>query len=500
MSVCLCAALWAGCRTGVGPSPPSSAGAIDGWSEPVVATDVSLPTLRSPKGRTVHPGERDALGWVLPLDVRRPRSAGPRPAPPRVGERLAARALRGEGHFPEHRLGPDDGHTQNETSIDARDGTLVAGWNNYTDTTLVMGVGRSIDGGASWISSLLGGHTTMSDPMVAAGGDGRWYYGYIATGGVGGSDWEVYVRRSVDDGATWQAPVPVTADTDFDDKPYLDAAGDEVLVAYADFGFSPAKVRAARSLDGGLTFGSDTVLADISVGGNGAHPVIDGAGHYYVFWRDSFQEFLWMSKSTDQGASWSQDAPVVAMSPLPSTLPGGFRIVNLPSAASPSAGELVVVWNDQRFGDPDILAVRSTDGGDSWSTPVRVNDDPGTAAQFFPWIVADPSGGLHVVWYDRREDGFDIDVYVAHSDDGGATFGPNRRVTAAAFTPVLPWDVSVDFLGDYNGIAVDGGTVHPFYQDAREGNQDVWVALVPVPALFADGFESGDASAWAPGR
>ncbi len=41
------------------------------------------------------------------------------------------------------------------------------------------------------------------------------------------------------------------------------------------------------------------------------------------------------------------------------------------------------------------------------------------------------------------------------------------------------------------------GLVDPFYQDARAGIQDVYVAVVPtVGAIFADGFESGDVSAW----
>lgn len=442
-------------------------------------------------------GQRDELGWLLPLDIRRPREVSPRPELPRVEERQRVRRLAGPGLFPEHRLGPDDGHTQNETSIDARDGTLIAGWNNYTETTVVMGVGRSTDGGDSWSWQLLGGHDTMSDPTVAAAGGDRWYFGYIANGGAGGSDYDVWVRRSIDDGATWQAPVAATVNTNFDDKPYLDAVGDEVLVAYADFSFSPAKVRAVRSLDGGLSFGANTVLADLSVGGNGASPVIDGGGDYYVFWRDSFQQFLWMSRSQDQGATWSQDASIVAMNPLPSTLPGGFRIINLPVAASYEPGKLVVVWNDQLLGDPDILAIRSIDGGDTWSAPIRVNDDVGTTAQFFPWIAADATGGIHVVWYDRRENGFDIDVYTSFSSDGGVTFGPNVRVTTAAFTPILPWDVNVDFIGDYNGLAVDDATIYPFYQDAREGNQDVYVALLPGSGfVFVDGFESGDTSTW----
>ena len=65
-----------------------------------------------------------------------------------------------------------------------------------------------------------------------------------------------------------------------------------------------------------------------------------------------------MSKSTDRGVTWSADRGIAEMFPLPSTLPGGFRIVNLPSAAAdPLTGALVVVWNDQRFGNPDIADV-----------------------------------------------------------------------------------------------------------------------------------------------
>jgi hypothetical protein len=359
----------------------------------------------------------------------------------------------------------------------------VAGWNNYTDTSLVMGVARSTDGGHTWASDLFSGHSVMSDPAVKAGRNGKWYYAYLAAGGAGGSDVDIYVRKSLDAGANWQSPVVVTNNTAFDDKPYLDARNDEVLVGWADFSYSPAEVRAARSTDGGVTFGQNTILAVNSVGGNGACPVIDPDGLYYVFWRDSFQDSLWVSKSTDQGSSWSPDRGIVAMNPLPSTLPGGFRIVNLPSAdASPISGDLVVVWNDQRFGNPDILSIRSTDAGLSWSSPVRVNDDPGTPAQFFPWVEIDELGVVHVVWYDRRDDGFRIDAYYARSLDGGETYGANIRVTAESFVPVLPQDTSLDFIGDYNGISASAGTAYPFYQDAREGNQDVYVALIPTGA------------------
>jgi hypothetical protein len=185
--------------------------------------------------------------------------------------------------------------------------------------------------------------------------------------------------------------------------------------------------------------------------------------------------------------TWTPDRGIVDMHPLPSSLPPGFRIVNLPSAdADPLTGELLVVWNDQRFGDPDILAIRSTDFGETWSSPVRVNDDAGTEPQFFPWVSFDGNGVAHVVWYDRRENGEGIDVYYARSLDGGASFEENIRVTAVPFTPLLPWDTGIDFIGDYNGIAATGTLVYPFYQDSREGNQDVYVALLPGSASGID--------------
>ncbi len=460
-----------------------AAGGLDGLRTEGPVAPEPAGVLVSPAGRLVVRGTADELGYVLPLDVKRP--AAPKigaPRPPREKLQRRRRVVKSSS-FPEQRLGPDDGHTHNETSIDVDGDTLMAGWNQFTGSGLVMGVGRSIDRAQSWTWDQLGGHTTMSDPGVKAGGAGRWYFSYIATGGSGGSDYEVYVRRSVDDGATWQSPVAVTANTTFDDKAYLDADGDDVVVAWADFSFSPAKVRVASSTDGGLSFGNDTVLANSSVGGNGACPVIADDGTWYVFWRDSFQDFLWVSSSTDQGASWSSDSAIVAMNPLPNPLPGeSFRIINLPSAAAdPLTGDLVVVWNDQLFGDPDILSIRSTDGGANWSAPVRVNDDAGGEDQFFPWVAIDESGVVHVVWYDQRQNGSDIDVYLAHSLDGGVSYEPNVRITGASFTPILPWESgAANFIGDYNAVTAAAGEIYPFYQDSRAGVQDVYVSVVPL--------------------
>jgi hypothetical protein len=173
-------------------------------------------------------------------------------------------------------------------------------------------------------------------------------------------------------------------------------------------------------------------------------------------------------------------------------------VLALPIAAvDPITGALVVIWNDQALGDPDILSIRSTDGGATWSSPIAINDDGPGDAQFFPWIAFDPSGTAHAIWFDRRDNGTDIDVYYATSDDAGLTWKDNLRVTANAFTPILPWESgAANFIGDYNGIAANAGAAYAFYQDSREGNQDVWVAVLGHGEIFGDGFEGGDTLGW----
>jgi hypothetical protein len=466
-------------------------GGASGVPQPGPVPPEPTGTTTSPSGQVWRFGEKDELGYTMPLDVRRPRPVRELPPAQSREEILSLREHERMDVFEEYRLGPDDGHTQNETAIDADGDVILAAYHRFGDGgSLVLGVSRSTDGGHSWTDAAVGDyHTVLTDPCVKSAGGGRWVISYLAMGGAGGSDYDVFARSSTNGGLSWTAPVAVTNDGNFDDKPYIATRGNEIVVGYADFATSPAKVHAVRSTNGGASFDHDIVLANNSVGGNGACPVIDPSGAFHVFWRDSYQDSLWVSHSTDHGATWSADRGIVDMHPLPNQLPPGFRMVNLPSAAAdPISGAIVVVWNDQRYGDPDILSIRSTDGGHTWSAPIRVNDDSGTTAQFFPWIAFDPYGVAHVCWYDRRGDGSKIDVYYARSINDGQSFEANIRVTAQPYTPVLPWDVSTPFIGDYNAIAANSSHVFPCYQDAREGNQDVFVALLPggSPAFVDD--------------
>jgi hypothetical protein len=169
-------------------------------------------------------------------------------------------------------------------------------------------------------------------------------------------------------------------------------------------------------------------------------------------------------------------------------LNGGFRVSSYPSMAAdtsggPNRGNLYLVWSDARNGDADILFIRSTDGGQTWSQPVRINDDPvgNGRDQFFSWVAVDPTNGqIVVMFYDRRADANNLilDVYVTRSTDGGLTFEPNIKVNTQSFNPRDDRLFQGAFIGDYNAIAVHNNLAYPIWSDTRRRELDVFGARV----------------------
>ena len=150
----------------------------------------------------------------------------------------------------------------------------------------------------------------------------------------------------------------------------------------------------------------------------------------------------------------------------------------------------------------DIVLFRSTNGGRSYSRPVRVNQDPpnGDADQFQPWIAVTPSGQVNVSFFDRRNDpaNYFIDTWLARSEDGGRTF-TDRRVSQRTWDPAVnaPTSVSGKFIGDYQGLVADDEVAIPFWNDTQlaalpEGDkerspyQEVFAARVPEGAETPD--------------
>ncbi|MDE3057175.1 MAG: exo-alpha-sialidase [Bacteroidota bacterium] len=163
-------------------------------------------------------------------------------------------------------------------------------------------------------------------------------------------------------------------------------------------------------------------------------------------------------------------------------------------AVNPFNGnEVYVAWSDSRYGTggSDVLFVKSTDGGTTWTSPINVANNLAAGYvndQFFPWMSVDPGGRINISFYDRRDDPNNVyaNVYIAQSVDHGGTFLSNVKVTDMAFNLASDSTWGGSFIGDYTGIATSSKYAYPLWTDTRNTNQDIYTYPIDVLTYYAN--------------
>jgi hypothetical protein len=115
-----------------------------------------------------------------------------------------------------------------------------------------------------------------------------------------------------------------------------------------------------------------------------------------------------------------------------------------------------------------VWLVVSYDSGDTFSKPIRVNDNMNASRQFQSWVAVDSYGAVHVVWTDLRHNGENA-TYYARMTDIEVGFEPNVEVTDDR-------GPANSFIGDYKGIDIDGRDVVVTWTDTRNDSGDIYFA------------------------
>jgi hypothetical protein len=327
------------------------------------------------------------------------------------------------------------------------------------------------------------------DVSVAFDNQGHAFICYIAFDKLGSFNYwahgaarnGIFVRRSLDGGKTWEAehaPVaenPSEPGIPFEDKPYIVADNSKgpyagnLYVGWTRWRIADSQMLLSRSTDDGKTW-SKPVEIDAHPGlprdDNGAAEGFDGVvgpdGTLYAIW--SQDDDLMFTSSHDGGKTFSHARAILHTAPIMFAIETLERANGFPQIAIDSKSKrLYVTWSDYRNGDVDVFIAASDDGGQHWTVPARVNNDPvhNGAEQFFQWLAVDPvDGSVNVVFYDRRGDpqGKKQIVALARSTDGGQTF------SNYAWTDD-PFDASGVFFGDYSGLAAYGGRVYGIWTE-----------------------------------
>jgi hypothetical protein len=435
--------------------------------------------------------------------------------------------------------------TQSETAVVLGSGGNVVVAFNDTGSILnpdLTGVGwaASTDGGDSFTDKgsppLIPPQVGGFDPVLARSDTtGTIFLANLGGQGTLGpppTQRGINVHRSVDNGATFSKPVNgapgLDVNVDVPDKDWMAVDNfpgpgqGTVYLVWRNYSVSslvsqPNRDRDAivltRSTDDGLTWGPDggTIIDPSGTRGATANQlafVTVGPDHaVYVFWWQFRKKFghdpeLVMRKSTDQGITFG-DTVTVADLRVTSFL-GDLGLTDsdgnefgsdctFQAAANPVTGDLYVVFHDQANGSADrgdVFFVQSTDGGNHWSKPLRLNDDATANDQWTPALTVTPDGShLGVFWYDRRLDPANnlIDRFGAIGTVSGhiVTFGPNFRVTDVPFPPAIG-QIRSDYMGDYDMAVADNGFFYTTWGDNRLGDAfrahqpDVRLAKIPV--------------------
>jgi hypothetical protein len=366
-----------------------------------------------------------------------------------------------------------------------------------------------------------------SDPWVSYSPDGKTVYqatlAFNANGPAFGGASSVQVSTSSNGGMTWNAPVAVRADqstTVLNDKETVTADPVRPANAYVvwdrlvspsvnanptAFTHTPAFRGPAwfsMTTDSGKTWSPARQIYDPGQKNQtiANQIVVEPAGAAQGTLVDGFVQILTKGgkgkpstvynvaviRSADGGATWSAPVIVSQLTDAPVSINGaGVRTGDIIPAftADPATGDLYAVWQDGRFsadGQAKIAFSMSSDGGLSWSTPIRIDQSPGDVPAFTPQVHVKSDGTIGVTYYDLQNataaqpgltDAYLVTCPAATSNCGSAASwaagGQTLLSTTGSFDMTTAPNAAGYFVGDYEGLTSTGSTFDPFFVMAK---------------------------------
>jgi len=290
-------------------------------------------------------------------------------------------------------------------------------WTDSTPGNFEIFYKRTFDSGATWSANtrlVWNGGDSKSPSITISSGNRIHVVWHDDTPG----NYEIFYKRSTNNGASWSGLTRLTWNGGDSWRPTITTtSGNNIHTAWYDKTPGNFEIFYKRSTDNGASWSAPARLTwNIGVS-SGPNLAVDSVNFIHLVWCDDTpgNNEIFYKCSTNSGTSWS--------APVRLTWNGGNSF--MPSITADTTTGLHVVWYDISPGNFEIFYKRSTDRGATWSALTRLTWNP--AISWNPVIAADSGNGIHVVWDDFMAG--NLEIYYKHSTDSGVNWSGTTRLT-----------------------------------------------------------------------
>ncbi|NHI03060.1 hypothetical protein DYY67_0181 [Candidatus Nitrosotalea sp. TS] len=338
---------------------------------------VSSPSENATLPQLVLSGNNVYVGWV-------DNTAG------KFGVMFAKSNDGGSSFEKEVDLGNVNSGAPDNMKIVASQGQIYATWQSFLDNKSSIAFAKSNDNGTTFAPAVQISDNSKDSafPQIAAS-DNHVYVVWLER--TTGDITNVVFAKSDDGGTTFDTPVPITSHPGGNTGiPKIFAYGSHVYLMWEDNGAKNFDVFLTSSNDSGNTFNSIPTNISNNTGDSGAPQMIVNGNDVYAVWMDNSPgNFdILFAKSTDGGSTFAK----------PVNVSGDVQDSGYPQFAVVGNNVYVTWTNVITEKNYDILLAKSSDGGQTFGTPINVSNTPGASG--WPQISAD-TNNVYVSWVDN---------------------------------------------------------------------------------------------------
>jgi hypothetical protein len=385
-----------------------------------------------------------------------------------------------------------DAANEPSLSVDATNHSkMTAGWRQFNSVGSDFrqaGYAFTTNGGASWtFPGVLENNVFRSDPVLDTDNSGTFFYLSLL------SSFFDNMWRSVDGGMTWTNIAPAEGG----DKQWFTIDNTNSIghgfqyQSWSTSGNNFGTRQFTRSTDGGVTWLDPVTMPNMPSWGT---LDVDTTGTLYMGGVNLNTGQIWCDRSSnakdgtvaptfDQSTKVNLGGDIGFAEPInPDGLSGQVYLAVDRSGTATNNNiymQASVIPTGASNGT-DVMFVRSTDGGHTFSAPVRVNDDPINHNKWH-WMgtfAVAPNGRIDSIWLDTRNaaNNTDSQLFYSYSTDGGLTWAPNVTVSNS-FNPFLGYPQQ-NKMGDYMTIISDNTGGDVIFAATFNGEEDVYYVRV----------------------